>query len=125
MGTKGVFQFEILINVVLFLLITYVMGLYTAIIKKTNLDVKCFKNQLPFLSKQVERVVASRLSKHTAQCNLSEPFQSAYKANLSCETALQKAQNDFLRAMDNQKVGVLILLNLSAEFDTANHIVYY
>ena len=66
-------------------------------------------------------MVASCLSKHTAQFNLSEPFQTEYKANHSCETVLQKVQNDFLRAMDNQKVAVLILLDLSAAFDTMNH----
>ena len=77
--------------------------------------------KLPFLFKQVERVVASRLSKHTAQFNLSVPFQSAYKGNHSFETALLKVQNDFLQAMDNQKVGVLILLDLSTAFDTLNH----
>ena len=99
------------------------------LLKKPNLDAECLKNyrpisNLPFLSKQVERVVASRLSEHTAHFNLSEPFQSAYKANNhSCETALLKVQNDFLRAMDNQKVGVLILLDLSAAFDTVSHCI--
>ena len=59
----------------------------------------------------------SRLSKHAAQFNLSEPFQSAYEVNHS------SVQNDFSLAKDNQKEGVLIFLDLSAAFDTVNHII--
>ena len=53
--------------------------------------------------------------------NLMEPMQSAYRCNHSTETALLRVQNDILRSMDNQKVTMLLLLDLSAAFDTVSH----
>ena len=53
--------------------------------------------------------------------NLMEPMQSAYRCNHSPETALLRVQNDILRSMDNQKVTMLLLLDLSAAFDTVSH----
>ena len=50
-----------------------------------------------------------------------EPMQSAYRYNHSTETALLRVQNDILRSMDNQKVTMLLLLDLSAAFDTVSH----
>ena len=52
--------------------------------------------------------------------DLFEPLQSAYKGH-STETVLLRVQNDLLMAMDQQKVSILVLLNLSAAFDTVNH----
>ena len=52
---------------------------------------------------------------------LHEPLQSAYKQFHSCETALFKVQNDILMASDKQQVSILLLLDLSAPFDTVNH----
>ena len=52
---------------------------------------------------------------------LFEPLQSAYRQGHSTETALLKVQNDMLVAMDSQQVSILILLDLSAAFDTFNH----
>ena len=76
---------------------------------------------LPYLSKIIERVVAARLSAHMSEHNLSEPYLSAYKPNHNIETALLCVQNDILKAMDNQKVNILVLLDLSAAFDTIDH----
>ena len=49
---------------------------------------------------------------------MAEKFQSAYKASHSTETALIKVKDDILRATDNQRVTCLILLDLSAAFDS-------
>ena len=48
-------------------------------------------------------------------------MQSAYRYGHSTETALLKVQNDILRAMDSKKVTVILLLDLSAAFDTISH----
>ena len=50
-----------------------------------------------------------------------DPFQSAYKKYHSTETALLKVQNDILRDIDKKKVALLLLLDLSAAFDTIDH----
>ena len=50
-----------------------------------------------------------------------EPLQSAYRAHHSTETALLKVKTDILRAIDNQEVTCLVLLGLSAAFDTVDH----
>ena len=96
------------------------------IIKKSGLDKDILNNyrpvsNLPYLSKTIERVVAARLSAHKFECNICMPNQSAYKPNHSVETALACVQNDILRAMDNQNIVIMLLLDLSAAFDTVDH----
>jgi len=78
-------------------------------------------SNLSFLSKHLERVVAKRLTDHMAANNIWEPFQSAYRCQHSTETALIKVHNDIMRALDDGKVGVLVMLDLSAAFDTVDH----
>jgi hypothetical protein len=58
---------------------------------------------------------------HVKEHDLDEAFQSAYKKNHSTETALIRVQNDILRANDDQNVCLLLLLDLSAAFDTIDH----
>ena len=53
--------------------------------------------------------------------NLDEKFQSAYKKHHSVETALIRVQNDILCAIDSHCSVILVLLDLSAAFDTVNH----
>ena len=52
---------------------------------------------------------------------LNEELQSAYKANHSCETALIRVQDDILKAIDSHRGVLLLLLDLSAAFDTVDH----
>lgn len=54
---------------------------------------------------------------HIFNCNLFEPFHSAFKACHSTETALTKVVNDFLLIMDLDSPTVLLLLDVSAAFD--------
>ena len=62
-----------------------------------------------------------RLTDHILRNNLHEQFQSAYKPNHSTETALMLVQNDILMSLDNKIGVVLIMLDLSAAFDTVDH----
>ena len=52
---------------------------------------------------------------------LQEPLQSAYRKFHSTETAILKVHNDFLKFVDDKKCIMLVLLDLSAAFDTIDH----
>ncbi len=52
---------------------------------------------------------------------LDSEFQSAYKARHSTETALTRVHDDIMRAVDSQGGAILVLLDLSAAFDTIDH----
>ena len=60
---------------------------------------------------------------HVDDNNLGELYQSAYKKRHSTETALLKVQDDILRAIDNSCCVILLLLDLSATFDTVDHCI--
>ena len=53
--------------------------------------------------------------------NLSKHDQSTYKPNHSVEMALVCVQNDTLLTTDNQNFVIVVLLDLSAVFDTVYH----
>lgn len=64
-----------------------------------------------------------QLLEHMKRNDLFEPIQSAYHVGHSTKTALLAVQNDVLMAMDRQEVVALILLDMSAAFDTVSHTV--
>ena len=47
-------------------------------------------------------------------------YQSAYRKNHGVETAMLKMYNDLLLAADNEKVFMVVMIDLSAAFDTVN-----
>ena len=53
--------------------------------------------------------------------DLYPSLQSAYRKNHSTETALLKVTNDTLMEMNSQHAALLVLLDLSAAFDTVDH----
>ena len=53
--------------------------------------------------------------------NLHEHLQSAYKPGHSTATALVKVQNDILNSIDQHRIVILVMLDLSAAFDTIDH----
>ncbi len=104
---------------------TYKLALVTPLLKKLGLEL-IFPSYRPvsnlqFLSKLTERAVATQFVDYTRINNLKELLQSAYCEYRSTETALTRVHNDIMLAMDNQKVVLLLLLDLSAAFDTVDH----
>jgi len=96
------------------------------IIKKESLDHELFSSfwpisNLSFVSKATEKVMASCLDSYLKDADFTELFQSAYKAGHSTETGLILVQNDILCAIDDGQCITLVLLDLSAAFDTVDH----
>ena len=80
-------------------------------------------SNLSFLSKILEKVVASRLNSHINSSHTSNDYQSASKKFHTTETALLKIHNDILSSMDDGRVTALTLLDPSAAFDTIDHTI--
>ena len=53
--------------------------------------------------------------------NLIVKFQSAYRKHHSPETPLLKVHDVIMRALDNHEEVILVLLDLTASFDTIDH----
>jgi hypothetical protein len=78
-------------------------------------------SNLNFISKILERIIHSRLSDHLQTFPSISSYQSAYRKYHSTETALLRIHNDLLLGINQQKLSALILLDLSAAFDTIDH----
>jgi hypothetical protein len=96
------------------------------LLKKPTLDsndIKYYRpiSNLSFLSKVIERVIANRLQSHLSSNGLMPEYQSAYRKFHSSETALLRVQNDILVSSDSGHSTALLLLDLSAAFDTIDH----
>ncbi|XP_048031480.1 uncharacterized protein LOC125258536 [Megalobrama amblycephala] len=76
---------------------------------------------LPLIAKTLERVVFNQLSTYLTQNNLLDDHQSGFKSGHSTETALLSVTEALRLARATSKSSVLILLDLSAAFDTVNH----
>ena len=98
------------------------------LLKKPNADCEQFSNfrpvsNLKFLSNLVEKSVFVQLNNYLTDTvnGLHERFQSAYKVHHSTETALLTITNDILLSLDMGDNVFLLLLDLSAAFNTVNH----
>ena len=67
------------------------------------------------------RLVKNRLTEHLNENNLMNSFQSAYTKFNSTETTLLAVHDHIIRAVSQQQVTGLCLLDLSAAFDTIDH----
>ena len=68
-----------------------------------------------------ERAGAEQFMEHLTANNLHSQPQSAYKQQRSTETTLLKVKDSILMSMNEQQVTLLVLLDLSAAFDTIHH----
>ena len=101
-------------------------AIISPLLKSHNLDPDTLANYRPishlsFLSKVLEKVVAGQLNEHLAINNIHDKFQSAYRPSFSTETALIRITNDILFALDNKCFTALIMIDMSAAFDTIDH----
>ena len=140
-NTKIVMQYsEQLINVFVHIInLCFSSGIFPAsfkaavvkpLLKKPCLNSEILKNfrpvsNLPFLSKLIEKVIARRLFAHLQDNGIMEKFQSAYKGKHGTETALLRVYNDVMLCIDQGKGCILVLLDLSAAFDTVDHTVLF
>ena len=96
------------------------------LLKKNNLNPSILSNyrpisKLPFISKILEKVVANQLVTVLNNHSIFDKFQSGYRQNHSTETALLRVSNDIMMSSDAGKCTALVLLDLSAAFDTVDH----
>ena len=100
------------------------------LLKKPNLDKEMHKNyrpvsNLPFISKILEKVVNNQLENHINSHSLHDDVQSAYCAYHSTETALLRVHHDIAYALNSNCCAVLLMLDLSAAFDTIDHQILF
>jgi len=98
----------------------------TPLLKKADLDPDDMRSyrpisNLPVLSKLLERTVAKQFLDYLKSSDLLPDLQSAYRAHHSTETAILKIQSDILQAIDAGDLAALMLLDMSAAFDTVDH----
>ena len=101
-------------------------AIITPIIKNYALDSEIIKNyrlisNTPFLAKVLEKAAFQQLYDYLNSNCLLSPNQSGYKQNHSCETALFAIINDLQVVIHNDTLVAVVMLNLSATFDTVDH----
>ena len=97
-------------------------------LKKPGLDCENMANYRPvsnltFLSKIIERAMLDQLNPLFVQNGVIPVVQSAYREFHSTETALCKIHNDLVTNTCSRKTSLLLLLDLSAAFDTVDHMI--
>ena len=100
-------------------------AIISPVLKKPSLDRQQLGSYRPvsnlsYLGKLIERVVSSRVTEFIDSNNLGEPLQSAYGRMHSTETALLAVQDTFLRAIDRKEAVFLVMIDMSAVFDTVD-----
>ena len=69
----------------------------------------------------MKKAIATQIHDHLINNDIVDNFQSAYKAGHSCETALLRVYNDIVTTIGRGNGAMLVLLDLSAAFDTIDH----
>ena len=82
-------------------------------------------SNLSYISKLIGKAVARQINEHIAHEGISNENQSAYRIFHSTEMALLKIQNHIATSMDKGATVGLVLLDLSAAFDTIDHSILF
>ena len=95
-------------------------------LKKSGLDPAEMKNyrsisNLPFMSKVIEKLILTQLTRYLTANGLFPKFQSGFRRYHSTETAVLRVLSDIYSAIDQDQVSLLALLDVSAAFDTVDH----
>jgi len=98
----------------------------TPLLKKSDIDpadVRSYRpiSNLSVVFKLLERLVARQLLDYLNKSGLLPWLQSAYRVGHSTETAVLKVLSDILLAIDSGDLSALVLLDLSAAYDTVDH----
>ena len=101
-------------------------GLVRPHLKKVGLDVEDLANYRPvtnlsYLSKMEERAMLEQLVPFLEEAGVIPHCQSAYRRFHSTENALCKIYNDLVHTVCLGRASLLVLLDLSAAFDTVDH----
>src|SRR5437867_2889546 len=101
-------------------------AIVTPLHKKHSLPIEDLSSYRPisnlnFISKIFERIIHNRLNRHLTSFPSLSPLQFAYRKFHSAETALLRIYNDLLVSISQRKLSALVLLDLSAAFDTIDH----
>ena len=78
-------------------------------------------SNLSFVSKLLEKCVLNQLMCYLEENGLICDVQSGYRQHHSCETLMIRMVNDINEKLREKKVIALLLLDLSAAFDTIDH----
>ena len=80
-------------------------------------------SNLPFLSKLIELITANQLQLglYLSSNGLMSKYQSTSRKFYSSKAAILRIQNDILVSLDSGHSTALLLLDLSAAFDTIDH----
>ena len=76
---------------------------------------------LPVVSKILEKIVAKQLSEYLEKNKLLSNTQHGFRPMLSTETALTTITDKIYESMDNKKIAMLTLCDLSKAFDSVHH----
>lgn len=96
------------------------------LLKKSGSDPEVAANYrhislLPFFSKILEKHVHSAASAFVEEHSVLHQSQSGFRVNMSMDTALLEVSESIKETLDSGGSAVLILLDLSAAFDTVPH----
>ena len=78
-------------------------------------------SNLSYLSKLIETTIEKQLWAHLKDVNVIPGNQSAYGENHSTETTMCSIMDDTSQMISEGKCGILVMLDLSASFDTVVH----